>query len=130
MIQFIKNLKEKWNNWCGDRDMELVIRQQITARGFYGKTAQLRQVRLVAVQRPGWIQVFRFEATARVATDDNDGPDTTPEYRELLGLVREDMRQDSSIVELFENEDDRREQFANWSDGLICLRGAHGLSRI
>jgi hypothetical protein len=31
-------------------------------------------------------------------------------------------------VRFFEQEQERIELFARWSDGLICLRGAHGLS--
>jgi hypothetical protein len=31
-------------------------------------------------------------------------------------------------VRFFEKEDERVELFARWSDGLICLRGAHGLA--
>ncbi len=69
--------------------MEIAIRRHLTESGFFGPTAKLQNVRLVAVQRPGWLQVYRFEALARVRPDDvsNDGPDADPEYLHLLGLV-------------------------------------------
>lgn len=128
MFDFIKGLKQRWNDWCGDREMEISIRRKLTDSGYFGNSAKLRNVRLVAVQRPGWIQVFRFEASARVELPVNDDlPDAAPEYHELFGLVREDMRKNSSVVKIWDNEADRKIQFAQWSEDLICLRGAHGL---
>ena len=67
MLAYLKHLRQKWNDWCGDHDMELTIRKHLTANGFFGGTAKLRNVRLVAVKRPGWLQIYRFEATARVS---------------------------------------------------------------
>ena len=128
MIKILKNLSQRWNDWCGDRDMELAIRKQLSANGYFGKTARLKNVRLVAVQRPGWIQVFRFEATARLNVDVGDeGPDPDAEYHDLFGLVREDMRKNLSDVRIYDNHRDRRTQFRLWSEDLICLRGAQGL---
>ena len=129
MFALIKHLREKWNNWCGDRDMELAIRRHLSERGCFGPTAKLKNVRLVAVQRPGWLQVYRFEATARVKVDDvqGDGPDLEPEYLELLGLVRDDIRYNVHTVQTFHHEHERRQLFSTWSEDLICLRGAHGL---
>ncbi len=138
MFELLRNLQERWNNWCGDRDMELAIRKHLNENGFFGGTAKLQNVRLVAVQRPGWLQVFRFEATARVRPNDPSGqaagqeldpePDQKPQYRQLFGLVRDDIRHKMNSVRVFEEEDQRRELFANWSEDLICLRGAQGLS--
>ena len=129
MIELIKHWRERWNDWCGDRDMELSIRSHLNDNGFYGRTAQLRNVRLVAVQRPGWLQVYRFEATARVRPPEAsaDAPNEAAEYRELFGLVRDDIRHKINTVRVFEDEDQRRELFGRWSADLICLRGAQGL---
>ena len=129
MIQWIKHLHEKWNDWCGDHDMETTIRKHLTLNGYFGRTAKLRNVRLVAVQRPGWLQVFRFEATARVAAGaENDGlPDPEAEYHELYGLVRDDIRHKINVVRVFKSTEERHALFSRWSDGLICLRGAYGL---
>ena len=130
MIQWIKHLRRRWNDWCGDRDMELTIRRHLTSNGYFGTTAKLRNVRLVAVQRPGWLQIFRFEATVRVAPqgENEEGPDPQAEYRELYGLVRDDIRHKINDVRVFESSQERCSLFARWSDGLICLRGAHGLT--
>jgi hypothetical protein len=129
MFQMIKHLRQRWNDWCGDHDMEVTIRKHLTLNGYYGGTAKLRNVRLVAVQRPGWQQVFRFEATARVAAPGtrDDGPDGPAEYHELYGLVRDDIRHKINSVRVFRSADERRHLFARWSEGLICLRGTYGL---
>ena len=125
----IEHLQKRWNDWCGDRDMELAIRRHLSELGFYGPTAKLENVRLVAVQRPGWLQVYRFEAMARVRplehADDREDP--AAEYRRLLGLVKDDIRYNVHTVRTFLNEAERRELFKDWSADLICLRGAQGL---
>ena len=127
MIDWLKSLREKWNNWCGDHEMELEIRRHLTKNGYYGGTVKLRNVRLVAVQRPGWLQVFRFEATARVQAEESDGPDPDAVYDELYGLVREDARHKMTSVRVFHDPSERRELFLRWSEDLIQLRGAQGL---
>src|SRR6056297_1118488 len=123
MRQWLKSCKERWDNWCGDREMEQAIRTHLTREGFFGRTAKLRQVRLVAIARPGWKQVFRFEARARVASAaTEDGPDPAAVYCDLFGLVQEDTRHRTTVV-VFERADQRRAKFAEWSDGLLCLGG-------
>ena len=132
MIGWLKHLYQRYNDWCGDRDMELAIRKHLTANGFFGGTAKLRNVRLVSVQRPGWLQVYRFEATVRLRPSDlsDDSVDSPAEYCELYGLVRDDIRHNINHVRFFENAELRRELFTDWSEDLICLRGAHGLSAV
>ena len=131
MASFLQYFVDRWNNWVGDSDMERAIRKYLSTIGFFGDTAKLRNVRLVAVQRPGWIQVFRFEVTARVRPEesDEDGPDHAAEYSSLYGLIREDARKNHQDISVFDDEEDRRALFAEWSEDLICLRGAHGLTK-
>ena len=82
------------------------------------------------MQRPGWLQIFRFEAQARLRPIDaeEDGPEPPAEYRRLYGIVRDDIRHGDSKIRVFEDERERRELFGRWSEDLICLRGAHGLA--
>lgn len=129
MLGWFRHFSQRWNDWCGDRDMEVAIRRHLTELGYFGPTAKLKNVRLVAVQRPGWLQVYRFEATARVRPPDShdDRPDAEPEYRELLGLVKDDIRYNVHTIRTFPTESERCELFAAWSEDLICLRGAQGL---
>ncbi|MEP3831172.1 hypothetical protein [Rhodopirellula bahusiensis] len=128
MTTWWKRIQSKWDGWSGDREMEQSIRRHLSQNGYFGTTATLSGVRLVAVQRPGWQQVFRFEVRARVdfRTPD-DEPDPEPVYHDLYGLVHEDFRQNRSQVRVFVSQEQRGELFRDWSDGLICLRGAKGL---
>ncbi|MDV6028718.1 hypothetical protein [Planctomycetes bacterium TBK1r] len=127
MIALLKSLQQKWNDWCGDREMELEIRKHLTQNGYYGGSAKLQNVRLVAVQRPGWLQVFRFEATARLQAEETEGPDPEAVYENLYGLVRDDIRHKTNSVRVFQDPSERRELFLRWSEDLIQLRGAQGL---
>jgi len=127
VIDFFKTLRNKWDDWCGDHEMETEIRRHLNENGYFGRTAKLRAVRLVAVQRPGWIQVFRFEATARVNPGVDDDQDAAAEYHELYGLVRGDQRQKRTTTRVFACETERRSLFRRWSEDLICLRGSQGL---
>src|SRR5690606_398784 len=123
------------------------IRQHLSGHGYYGGSAKLRDVRLAAVQRPGWVQIYRFEVTARVAAAARTDDDTTAEhvrdhdqtpagdarpapaaYHELFGLVREDHRYNQTNVRIFASADQRLELFERWSVGLIQLRGGRGMA--
>ncbi|MEO1619167.1 MAG: hypothetical protein AAFV88_25175 [Planctomycetota bacterium] len=127
MKNLLESIRKKWNDWCGDREMEVAIRKHLTQNGYYGGSVKLTNVRLVAVQRPGWLQVFRFEAVAQVQVEETDGPDPEPVYENLYGLVRDDIRHKVLSVRVFDKPSERRELFLRWSDGLIQLRGAQGL---
>lgn len=134
-VGFFKHLRQKWNDWCGDHEMEVAIRQHLTENGYFGGTAKLKSVRLVAIQRPGWLQVYRFEVTARVnpeiAGRDHEVTETDdsgePLYHDLFGLIREDIRKKLSTTRVFASEAERRSLFSRWSEDLICLRGSQGL---
>jgi hypothetical protein len=130
MLGWLNHLRERWDNWSGDRDMEMAIRKHLNQEGYFGGTAKVQRLRLVAVQRPGWLQIYRFEAVARVrvAIDENR-PDPDAEYRTLFGLVRDDFRHNVNDIRVFDDECERRNLFVRWSEGLHCLRGAYGLTQ-
>lgn len=128
MLSFLKHFAKRWNDWCGDADMEKSIRKHLTGNGYFGQTAKLTNVRLVAVQRPGWLQVYRFEATARKQLpEQEDVPEPGAEYHELFGLVKDDIRHNINTIRVFDDDTERKELFRRWSGDLICLRGAQGL---
>jgi hypothetical protein len=137
MFNFFKNLRQKWANWSGDRELEHAIRRHLSANGHYGGTAKLQNVRLAAVQRPGWLQVYRFDAIARaipttasssVDDEQEDGTDMQPaKYATLYGLVREDIRHDVTTIRTFDNTAERSELFVQWSEDLIQLRSGRAL---
>lgn len=136
MLIWLRSIREKWSHWCGDRDLEVAIRRHLNSEGYFGQTATLENVRLAAVQRPGWLQVYRFDAVARVKPvnpelldDDDDGfvSNAPPQFHQLFGLAREDARHDQCTIRTFETVELRREQFEEWSVDLIQLRNGRAL---
>ncbi len=82
--------------------MEMSIRKRLTSSGFYGSSAKLSRVKLVAVQRPGWVQVYQFEYSAKRIGHDDD-VSSTVSWTGGYGLVFEDARKNQSDVKLFES---------------------------
>lgn len=135
MFAFLREIRQRWSNWSGDHEMENAIRRHLSDNGYFGGTASFRAVRLAAVQRPGWLQLFRFEVTAKVAgageaesdVEADDLPDSPPTYHDLFGLVREDHRHNQTEIRVFRSSDQRAELFGRWSDGLLQLRGGRAM---
>jgi hypothetical protein len=131
MLDWLRSIHEKWSNWCGDRDLEIAIRRHLTTSGYFGQTAKLRSVRLAAVQRPGWLQVYRFDAVARMKcelpSDDDEPMSDPPKFVQLFGLAREDARNNQSTIRTFETVEARRELFHEWSADLVQLRNGRAL---
>ncbi|MGV3482896.1 MAG: hypothetical protein ACO1RT_00615 [Planctomycetaceae bacterium] len=84
------------------------------------------------MQRPGWRQIYRFDAIARVqpepASDEESETPSPPVYEQLYGLVREDARHGEMSVQVFPHSQARCELFAQWSVDMIQLRGGQSLS--
>ena len=115
MLSILKGLADRWAGWLGDRDLEQAIRRQLTDDGYFGDSARLKDVRLVAVERPGWLQVLVFSAEAREATENSD-------YSLLSGIVRQDERYNRLEIRIFQKRFERNELFESWSEGLVRLR--------
>lgn len=99
--------------------MELAIRQQLTDSGYYGRTAKLMRVRVVAIKRPGWVQIYQFDAQARLQQDDEaQATDVT-----LFGLVHDDGRSKSRVF-LFPDTQTRLEKFTELSADMLVLRNS------
>jgi hypothetical protein len=125
-LNWLTKWTDRWRNWTGDHEMELAIRRHLSDRGYRGAAAELRAVKLIAIQRPGWVQIYRFEAVAIKQISDYDAETTTPQPRSsilLYGLVRDDGRTQSE-VETFVHPGRRIERFHQWAEGMITLRGA------
>jgi hypothetical protein len=116
MFEVIRRLAQKWNGWVGNRDMERAIRSALTRQGLRGSAAQFSQVRLVAIQRPGWLQVYSFDAAWEYT---GNGPSPS---RGVFGLVRQDERFNRTEIQFFETTVARSELLEQWSEGLIRLR--------
>lgn len=93
-----------------NKSTEIDIRRFLNTNGYYGDSAKFQEVELVAIARPGWIQVFRFQVNAKSSDDD--------QWRELYGIVRDDQR-DSADVAIFESPEERDEGLKVSNAGLI-----------
>ena len=97
----------------GNEVTEKDIRDHLTANGYYGRSAEIRGLNLVAVQRPGWLQVFSFNLRAR---------DVVGDWRELFGTCRDDESAGTLEVFLAPTPSQRDAQVAEWSEDLITLQ--------
>jgi len=99
--------------------MELAIRQQLTDSGYYGRTAKLMRVRVVAIKRPGWVQLYQFDAKARLQQSQEEAATDV----ELFGLVHDDGRSKSTVY-LFHDTQTRSEKFSELSVDMLVLRSS------
>ncbi|MEN0110533.1 MAG: hypothetical protein AAF805_07390 [Planctomycetota bacterium] len=111
----LKKLLTRWQNWTGDKRLTDAIRGELRRQGFAVNAAEIRDVRLAAVERPGWVQVYRFA----VATATNEENPHTRRDVVLLGLSRDDGRRSRIDVLLTEDESVWMRQLDHWADGLI-----------
>ena len=96
-----------------NRTTERDLRDWLSGHGYYGSSTQFDEIELHAIQRPGWLQVFRFSVSAKTEQD---------QWHELFGVVRDDERYRRLDVEIFQLEADRDEILTEWSTGLIVRR--------
>lgn len=101
----------------GNRVTEKDVRLWLDRHGYYGRSARFHELELEAIQRPGWIQVFRFHVTAK----HQDG-----EWVDLHGVVRDDERErrldQKTRVAVFDERAERDQLMADWSQNLIRKR--------
>ncbi len=117
MLKIIKGLLESWSGWIGDRDLEFAVRSELSRRGWSGATAQFSQFRLVAIRRPGWLQIFSFDVTWDAVLCGAQQPSSA------FGLVRQDERYHKLDIELFATASSRDVLLLDqWSDGMHRLR--------
>lgn len=74
-----------------NKSTEKDLRSYLDDNGYFGRTAKFRLLKLKAVERPGWVQVFQFEIEAK-----HEGRD----WENLYGFCRTDERSDSFEVKM------------------------------
>ncbi len=114
-MTILQRLADRWSNWLGDRDLELAIRKALNAEGYYGDLARVNDLRLVAIERPGWLQVLVFSAEARPAAEGSAAIT-------LAGIVRQDERYNRQEIRVFQRRYERNELFETWSQDLVKVR--------
>jgi hypothetical protein len=118
MWTWLKTQQEKWAGWISDSELERSLRAHLSGQGFYGDTAKFRTFRLVAIQRPGWLQVYSFSVEAKVA----DEQVTAGTWVMLFGLVRRDERYRRCDIRVFREGARRHGLYDEWTAELIRLR--------
>lgn len=111
----LNGLLARWRDWTGDKLLERAIRNELRARGYAASSASIRDVRLAAIERPGWVQVYRFRVETSVH---HENPHKRREAL-LFGVSRDDGRKSRIAVVLSEDEGEYQQQLDSWSDGLI-----------
>jgi len=79
----------------GNRYTEKDLRDHLTNVGYFGRSAKFLRLELVAIERPGWVQVFEFHVHAKT----QDG-----EWKEHFGVCRTDERGGTFELNLFDGE--------------------------
>ncbi len=103
----------------GNRVTEKDVRSWMERNGIYGNSAEIRELELHAVQRPGWLQIFSFHARIK-RREQSDHP-----WQEVYGVVKDDERRqgtNKTQVELFATVEQQSIKLEKWSQGLI-VRG-------
>lgn len=98
------------NDLVGNKTAEKDIRDWLSNNHWYGNGAKFIELELHAIQRPGWLQVFRFTAEAK---------STSGERQTLFGVLRDDERFKKIDVEVFDNQKLRDDLLKEWSACLI-----------
>lgn len=113
-----RDLLKRWSDWTGDKHLERAIHSELRRGGYAVHASRIFDVRLVAIERPGWVQVTRFavETTAPAGDGDQRRPVV------LLGIARDDARSGPIRVLVTEDEAVWRDRLREWSDGLITTR--------
>lgn len=108
-----RELLERWKNWLGDHELEQAIRDELVRQGYPRQASRIVEAQMVAIERPGWVQVWRF------------GVETTHDSApvRLYGAARDDGRFGTEVL-ISRDEPPIARQLASWSDGLIVRRRA------
>ena len=110
------------NNLIRNRTTEKDVRAWMDRNGFYGTSADIRDLELYAIERPGWLQVFSFQARVK-SREGSEGETSEAPWSEMFGVVKDDERRrgdDKTQVELFLSAQQQADKLQQWSQGLIA----------
>lgn len=89
------------------RSTEREICEYLLSQGFDQSNTTVRDVELIGIKRPGWLQVFTFTVSARI----DDQQET------WFGVLRDDQRTTSEFF-LLNTETEQRQVIERLTDGL------------
>ena len=117
----------------GNRVTEKDIRNWLDKHDFHGKSARIADLELHAIQRPGWVQLYRFRIAARLK-DATSAPEeqssiASKQFKSGIVLDDERIRNESQKTQIwiFESELEQAEKLAALSEGMLtCRTGQNG----
>ncbi len=110
-----------------NRVTELEIRHWLNASGYAGNAARFIELELHAIERPGWLQIYRFEVQVRPRIESDSG--NISDWQTRLGVVRDDERCSSQAdrlqISIYSDRAAQASKLAELSAGLITCRAGH-----
>ncbi|MEM9940771.1 MAG: hypothetical protein AAF939_04205 [Planctomycetota bacterium] len=112
----------------GNRVTEKDIRDWLPSRGYESRSAKISELDLYAIQRPGWLQIFRFRLKAiRLGnSEDEDHDDDSNQFFEFYGIVQDDERKrklaDRTQIQIYRTLVEQEEQLEIVAKDLIKCR--------
>lgn len=94
----------------GRNVIEADLRDYLTESGYYGRSAKFARLKLVAVERPGWLQVYDFHVRVKSVEG---------EWKKYFGLCRTDERHDIFEVQMFDTVAEQQQTFRSEAQGMI-----------
>ena len=98
----------------GNKVTEKDLRDYLATQSYYANSARVHELELVGIERPGWVQYFRFHVEAK---HEEDG------WREFFGVIRDDER-NSFDVHLFDAAADQQDAIDTMTAGCISRPGS------
>lgn len=90
--------------------IEKDIREWLDSHGYFGSSAQVQELELHAIKRPGWLQVFRFTIRAKTKSG---------KWELLYGSARDDERYQDLTIKAFPSRMQQQQLLKDWSEGMI-----------
>ena len=117
----------------GNRVTEKDIRDWLDANGFVGTTARINDLELYAIERPGWVQVFEFQARLKAAGQDRGfEAEVEPGWIERFGVVLDDERKRTDSLRtqvwIFEDKQAQQAKLESVSDGMLLRNSGANLT--
>ena len=109
-------------NLIGNKVTEKDIRDWLNQNGFNGQVAKITDLKLFAIARPGWKQLFSFELTAKLNSQDEEFEDIHGQH--FWGAVLDDERiknqNQKTQIWLFDSSEAQQTKLAESSVGMVA----------
>ena len=108
----------------GNRVTEKDLREWLNEKGYSGRSAKIEELELHAIQRPGWLQVFRFGVEVKVTNAELMEASDSTRWLKRCGVIVDDERRkrNKTQIWMFEDEIERQALLDEVSRDLLVLR--------